>query len=745
LSRTGLIIALAVALVSGLLFALFPQLDLAIAGVFYDSNSREFVLSPTGYAELVRRAAMWIAWTMAAPAIIAPTLKLIWPNKPLIIPGRAVVFLLGTILMIAIVLPNMIFKEHWGRPRPIVTREFNGSHEFKPWWDPRGDARHNGSFFSGEAATAFWTYAPAALAPPPVRPIAFVAATLFGLTTGILRMAFGAHYASDIIAAGVTAYVVVWLIHGFVYRWGPKVSARPAMPVRLGLAPRHLTDEKIDHWFGAAVRPRKSVRWLIGVVVALTIVRLVGLRFSIVDLFPDEARYWAWAQTPALGYFSKPPLIAWIIAEVSRICGNSEWCVRAASPVLYGGTAIIGYLIARQLYDERAGFWAGLCVALSTGVVFSARIISTDVPLLFFWALALLAWVKLRAEGSWRWSVVMGVALGCGLLAKYAMIYFLLGIVCASFLDSAARGMLRRGHIWFALAIAAIIFAPNLIWNATHDFITFRHTASNVVGDGLSFNPLRPVGFLASQFGVCGPVVFAVFLLSLIRYSRPQLQSSDRVMFAFALPPLVVVTLAAFFTSVKANWAAPSGLAITIPAVALLVRQQQWRWLQISVAIGLATQIVLITTDIFADRVSVPFLPNPDVYHRTMGWKATANVVRQSAVGNGARTVVGDDGNVVASLVYYLRDDPWPVLSWPIEQTPTNQFDLDRPLTAKAAEPLLYVTAFTFPDRLAEDYAVVKTLPPIDVPTGPGSVRHLFLFELSGVRHEITPLEKLVR
>src|SRR5204863_2421549 len=94
-----------------------------------------------------------------------------------------------------------------------------GSHAFKPWWDPRGTNTHNGSFFSGEAATAFWTYAPAALAPPSLRPLAFVAATVFGLTTGILRMAFGGHYASDVLAAGVAAFLVVWLGHGLIYRW----------------------------------------------------------------------------------------------------------------------------------------------------------------------------------------------------------------------------------------------------------------------------------------------------------------------------------------------------------------------------------------------------------------------------------------------------------------------------------------------------------------------------------------------
>jgi lipid A 4'-phosphatase len=192
---------------------------------------------------------MWSAWAFAVPAIVAPIVKLIRPDKPLLVPGRAVIFLLTTIFLTAIVLPNVIFKDHWGRPRPIATIEFNGSQVFKPWWDPRGVNRHNGSFFSGEAATAFWTYAPAALAPPSLRSLAFIAATLFGLTTGILRMAFGGHYASDVLAAGVAAFLVTWLMHGFIYRWK---TAR-------------FTDEQIDHWLGDMIiklRSAKFVCWL---------------------------------------------------------------------------------------------------------------------------------------------------------------------------------------------------------------------------------------------------------------------------------------------------------------------------------------------------------------------------------------------------------------------------------------------------------------------------------------------------
>ena len=113
---------------------------------------------------------------------------------------------------------------------------------------------------------------------------------------------------------------------------------------------------------------------------ALTLLRLIGLKFSVVDLFYDEAQYWAWSREPAFGYFSKPPLLAWTIALAEHICGSSEACVRAPAPIFYFGTSLLVYAVARQLYGAQVAFWSALSAALATGCVFSARIISTDVP-----------------------------------------------------------------------------------------------------------------------------------------------------------------------------------------------------------------------------------------------------------------------------------------------------------------------------------------------------------------------------
>jgi lipid A 4'-phosphatase len=219
MNRTGLFIALALALVVGLLFGIYPELDLKLAALFYDPATKSFPLKLNTLAAVARDGAMWISWGLALPPIVALAIKLMWPDRPLLMSGRAIVFLLVTLILSAGVLTNLTFKSYWGRPRPVVVTQFNGDMQFMPWWDPRGGCGRNCSFFSGEGATAFWTFAPAALAPPAWRPLAYAAATLFGVITSVLRMAFGGHFFTDVAAAGLVTFLVVWLAYAMIYRW----------------------------------------------------------------------------------------------------------------------------------------------------------------------------------------------------------------------------------------------------------------------------------------------------------------------------------------------------------------------------------------------------------------------------------------------------------------------------------------------------------------------------------------------
>ena len=101
-----------------------------------------------------------------------------------------------------------------------------------------------------------------------------------------------------------------------------------------------------------------------------------------------------------------------MIAGADAVCGSGEACIRAPAPVLYLGTCLVSYAIAKDAVRRSDGVLGRDPLAMSAGVAFSSRIISTDVPLLFFWAVALLAYVKLLQGGDWRWGVLLGARSG---------------------------------------------------------------------------------------------------------------------------------------------------------------------------------------------------------------------------------------------------------------------------------------------------------------------------------------------
>jgi 4-amino-4-deoxy-L-arabinose transferase-like glycosyltransferase len=98
--------------------------------------------------------------------------------------------------------------------------------------------------------------------------------------------------------------------------------------------PEHSTVAELTHT-AARRKIQSSLNVVIGIFAVTTVVRLIGLTASNVDLFTDESQYWSWSRELSWGYFSKPPLVAWIIHFAESMCGSSEACIRAPSPIFY--------------------------------------------------------------------------------------------------------------------------------------------------------------------------------------------------------------------------------------------------------------------------------------------------------------------------------------------------------------------------------------------------------------------------
>jgi lipid A 4'-phosphatase len=219
MNRTGLVIALAVGALVGIVFGVDRRLDLDISALFFDPQTHMFRVNAQLWVQDSRAAARWLIALIFAPALLAIAGKLILPYRRMLIGGRAALFLVLTMALGPGILTNVILKDHWGRTRPIDVTELGGAGNFTAWWDPRGPCPNNCSFIAGEPSGAFWTLAPAALTPPQWRLLAYGGALAFGAAVGVLRIAGGGHFFTDVVFAGVFMYLVIWAAHGLIFRW----------------------------------------------------------------------------------------------------------------------------------------------------------------------------------------------------------------------------------------------------------------------------------------------------------------------------------------------------------------------------------------------------------------------------------------------------------------------------------------------------------------------------------------------
>lgn len=203
-----------------LIMGFYPEWDLYISSFFWTPEYKVFPLVLDPHLVQFRRASMWIVWALALLPVVAVARKLLFPSSGMLISGRATLTLVVTLVVGPLFLVNTVLKPYWGRPRPYEVRQFSGTEEFVSWWDPAGTCRGNCSFVTGESSAAYWTLAPATvLAPPTWKPLAAILAIAFGTLVGIVRVAFGGHFATDVIASCLLITLIVWIAHEAVYRY----------------------------------------------------------------------------------------------------------------------------------------------------------------------------------------------------------------------------------------------------------------------------------------------------------------------------------------------------------------------------------------------------------------------------------------------------------------------------------------------------------------------------------------------
>jgi 4-amino-4-deoxy-L-arabinose transferase-like glycosyltransferase len=133
-----------------------------------------------------------------------------------------------------------------------------------------------------------------------------------------------------------------------------------------------------------------------------------------------------WSLSPDLGYYSKPPLLAWLINFITQIFGDSFETLKMTSVSMYILTSVAVYLLYKKLYKNKGeAVLAGLTFYLIPVVTVSSFLISTDILLVLFWTLSLFFVLKIRDEPTIVNFLLLGIFVGLSFLTKYAAIYFI--------------------------------------------------------------------------------------------------------------------------------------------------------------------------------------------------------------------------------------------------------------------------------------------------------------------------------
>ena len=419
-------------------------------------------------------------------------------------------------------------------------------------------------------------------------------------------------------------------------------------------------------------RPHKSPArsaappWLavILLIAALTAMRLVYA--GVLDLRTDEAYYWTWSKESALSFLDHPPGIAWLIRFGTAIFGDSNLGVRFGGIVAMLVTQLLlADIVRRVTQDTRAVIFAVLLpeAALYYGLLMAK--VAPDTAMIPCAVAMLWALVRLTESGNPRWWLAAGLFAGLALLSKFTAIMLLPAVAAFILVPDWRRRWLLSPYPWAAALIAGIVFLPVLIWNAQHDWASFRFQFVRAVATHpFSF---RTVGeFIGLQFGLVGFVLLPVVLSGVTLTAWRGYRSREPV--AILLSTAVLVPFLYFLWKsltlrVGDTWPMflwPAGFAATAINLVMLPREgfPEWlvkstfNWARAAVVSGIAFVVA-----VFFYYVAAPWnwIGRTDPVGGEAGYEQVAARAREQLQKTGASWIATTDYRTYAMLRWYFN------------------------------------------------------------------------------------------
>lgn len=404
----------------------------------------------------------------------------------------------------------------------------------------------------------------------------------------------------------------------------------------------------------------------------------------------DESHYLLYSRHLAWGYFDHPPMVAFL-AALTSLLGDSLFLVRLGPIICSAVSLVLLRYLALALYrDERVGFWAVVLLHLMPYQHLLLVGLLPDATLNIFWCGTLLAlWHAMQSE-KWPMWILTGFLFGGALLSKYHAVLLALCLLGYFITSPHHRFWLKKAQPYGAALVGLIVFGPNILWNARHNWISYAYQLGQGSGDGL--DPAKFLAAVGGQFAAWSPIIFGLLIAaSIVIIRRPKISAADRFAVWTSVPIFVFFCIMGLTSRILPHWTSVGWWTGSIAVAMVILKKipslqpaaKRWRrWSAAAAATGFVMTFLLygvlfwpIVRPVYnwARDVSLslnrkfpavkpldPFETGFDISNELFGWPEIARqveTIRSQMPRPAATFVFGHRFYSTSQLAVYLQPD----------------------------------------------------------------------------------------
>lgn len=397
----------------------------------------------------------------------------------------------------------------------------------------------------------------------------------------------------------------------------------------------------------------------------LSIFRIYYITNGPLDLSPDEAHYWEWSRRLDISYYSKGPMIAYLIYLSTAIFGDTVFAIRIMAVIFSSLSSIILYQLGKSLYNEKIGLYSAIILQIIPLFATFGILFTIDSPFIFFWSSSIYLFYTIlnRLDTDYNspfylW-LLLGISIGFGLLTKYTMAFFYISALFFLVLNKDYRVLLKRKEPYVSSIISLLIFSPVLIWNYQHDWVTIKHTFGQThLSEGLKIEINNFIDFILSQAFTITPIVFILIFISLFKLKNTL---NGSFLFWFTMPIFLFFTLKSIQGKVQGNWALTGYITgiISFSKYYLDNLKNHNKPEKIFISIALIIPIIITSLAHYPDFINIPAFMNPTI--RLQGWKGLGEEVSKiydEMSNKGKVFIISDRYQISSELAFYVKGHP---------------------------------------------------------------------------------------